>query len=202
MLSGMLHTIRMIPSISDLHRVRYASLSLSLCTQAGQFVQMYVTSTDRYGKVYAQLNSVARTCLQNRMNNEIMSQIPANVLTSSAVRAIDFTKMYLVRLESQWYRARVTDVQNDRLVTVFLLDVGRTVTALRSNLLHMDKILKALQSIPPQVSGRYCAVGSECLTFHDDGIDETDSRVYLYARRRHRSSCIISTNRCTARGSW
>lgn len=120
--------------------------------QAGQFVELYVTNMDAHGKVYAQLNSACRTFLLNLMTNEMMSQIPPNVRLSSAVRAIDFTKMYLVQLDSQWYRARVTNVQNERLVTVFLIDVGRTVMALRSNLLHMDKISKALQSIPPQVS--------------------------------------------------
>ncbi|XP_025155538.1 tudor domain-containing protein 7 isoform X2 [Harpegnathos saltator] len=117
---------------------------------AGQFVEMYVTNMDRHGKVYAQLNSVFKTCLLNLMSNENMSQVPVQVLKSSAVRAIDFTKMYFVQLDSQWYRARVTDVQNERLVTVFLVDLGRTVTALRANLLHMEKISKALQSIPPQ----------------------------------------------------
>ncbi|XP_014473418.1 PREDICTED: tudor domain-containing protein 7 isoform X2 [Dinoponera quadriceps] len=121
-------------------------------SNAGQFVELYVTNIDEHGKVYAQLNSVARTCLLNLMNNEMMAQIPRNVLMSSAVRAIDFTKMYFVQLDSQWYRARVTDVQNESLITVFLVDLGRTVTALRANLLHMDKISKVLQSIPPQAT--------------------------------------------------
>lgn len=156
---------------------------------------------DKHGKVYTQLNSVSRTCLLNLLNNEFMSQIPANVLTSSAVRAIDFTKMYIVRLDLQWYRARVTDVQNDRLVTVFLIDVGRTVTALRANLLHMDKISKALQSIPPQVSetGKSSVPPSRnflCFTI-------INYATFLYTRnRQHRFSFTISINRCTARGSW
>ncbi|XP_032664575.1 tudor domain-containing protein 7-like [Odontomachus brunneus] len=119
---------------------------------AGQFVELYVTNMDVHGKVYAQLNFVSRTCLLNLMNDEIMTQIPLSVRLCSAVRAIDFTKMYLVQLDSQWYRARVTDVQNERLVKVFLIDVGRTVTALRKNLLHIDKISKVLQSILPQAT--------------------------------------------------
>lgn len=112
---------------------------------------MYITHIEEHGKVYAQLNSPAKTCLLNLLNVETMSQIPVNTLMSSLVRAIDFTKMYFVQLDSQWYRARVRDIRDEFEVTVFLVDVGRTVTAKRGNLLHMDKISKALQSIPPQV---------------------------------------------------
>lgn len=114
--------------------------------QTGQLFELYVTHMDEDGKIYAQLNTLAKTIL----NSENISQTFTNNLINT-VRAINFTKMYLVKWDSQWYRARVTDIPDEQEVLVFLIDVGRTVSISRGDLFHMDKLSKALQCIPPQV---------------------------------------------------
>lgn len=110
---------------------------------------MYVTHIDEYSKVYAQLNSFAKIVL----NGENMSQMSTNNVT--IVKAINFTKTYLVKWNSQWYRARVTDIPDEQKVTVFLIDVGRTILIPREHLFQMDGVSKALQCIPPQVQEKY-----------------------------------------------
>lgn len=116
--------------------------------QAGQLIELYVTHLDECGKVYAQLNSLAKTII----NNENMSKMSTN---SAMVGKILFTKTYLAQWNSQWYRARVTDIPNEREVTIFLIDVGRTILISRENLFHINRISKALQYIPPQVKGKH-----------------------------------------------
>lgn len=70
---------------------------------------------------------------------------------NTTVNAVNFTKTYLVEWNSQWYRARVTDIPAEQEVAVFLIDIGKTVLIPRENLFHMDKTSKAVQCIPPQV---------------------------------------------------
>ncbi|XP_071572100.1 tudor domain-containing protein 7 [Temnothorax nylanderi] len=111
---------------------------------AGQVTELSVVHIDECGKIYAQLNSLAKTVL----NSENMSQMFTN--KTMTVNAINFTKMYLVKWNSQWYRARVTDIPGEQEVTVFLIDIGRTILIPRETLFHMDRVSKALQHIPPQ----------------------------------------------------
>lgn len=106
---------------------------------------------NKNGDVYAQLNSLAQTCLLNLLNGETMSRVSITVMKNALVKKISFTEMYLVQLDSQWYRARVTNTHDDFTVNVFLIDVGKTVTTLSGNLLHLNKISKYLENIPPQV---------------------------------------------------
>jgi len=114
-------------------------------SQAGQLIELYVTHIDEFGKVYTQLNSLAKTVL----NDKNMLQVSIN--NAMVVKAINFTKTYLVKWNSQWYRARVTDIPDEQEVLVFLIDVGKTVLISREDLFYMDGISKALQCIPPQV---------------------------------------------------
>lgn len=110
----------------------------------GRLIELYVTHIDECGKVYAQLNSLAKTVL----NDANMSEMSMN--NTKMVKAINFTKTYLAQWNSQWYRARVTDIPNEQEVMVFLIDVGRTILISRENLFHMNRTSKALQYIPGQ----------------------------------------------------
>lgn len=119
------------------------NMAVALKTHEGQLLELHVTHIDESGKVYTQLNSLARTVL----NNENMLQMSAN---NSTVKAINFTKTYFAKWNSKWYRARVTDIPAEHEVMVFLIDVGKTVLIPREDLFHMDRVSKALQCIPPQ----------------------------------------------------
>ncbi|KMQ98076.1 tudor domain-containing protein 7 [Lasius niger] len=113
--------------------------------QIGQLIGLYITHIDEYGKVYAQLNSFMRSLV----SSEALSQILVNNTTTSLAReTINFTKMYLAKWDSQWYRARVKDMP-DNEVTVFLFDIGKTVTISKKDLFHMDET-NALHYIPSQ----------------------------------------------------
>lgn len=114
--------------------------------QTGQLIGLYITHIDEDGKVYAQLNSFMRSVV----NSEALSQIPvSNPTTSSARETINFTKTYLAKSDSQWYRARVKDMPNKTEVTVSLIDIGRTVTISITDLFHMNET-NALQHVPAQ----------------------------------------------------
>lgn len=113
--------------------------------QPGRLIELYVTHIDECGKVYAQLNSLAKTVL----NDENMSEMSLN--NTMIVKAIHFTRTYLAQWNSQWYRARVTDIPNEQEVMIFLIDIGRTILISREKLFHMNRTSKALQDIPPQV---------------------------------------------------
>ncbi|KAL6449346.1 hypothetical protein ACFW04_000747 [Cataglyphis niger] len=113
--------------------------------QTNQLIELYITHIDEYGKVYAQLNSFMR----NLVNSETLSEIlESNMTTSLARDPIQFTKVYFARLDSQWYRARVKDIPTDE-VTVFLFDIGKTITISRKDLFHTSES-NALNCIPPQ----------------------------------------------------
>lgn len=112
--------------------------------QAGQLVELNVTHIDESGKVYAQLNSLAKSIL----SGENISQICTNTVI---VKAINFTKTYLVKWNSQLYRARVTDMPDEQKVMVFLIDFGRTVLISREDIFYANSNSLALQYIPPQV---------------------------------------------------
>lgn len=119
--------------------------------QTNQLIELYITHIDEYGKVYAQLNSFMR----NLVNSETLSQIlESNMTTSLAKEPIQFTKVYFAKLNSQWYRARVKDIPKDE-VTVFLFDIGKTVTISRKALFHTSES-NALNCIPPQVKTNLC----------------------------------------------
>lgn len=118
--------------------------------QTGQLVELYITHIDDSGKIYAQLNTLAKTIL----NSENTLQTFTNNMKNT-VRAINFTKTYLVKWDSQWHRARVTDIPDEQEVMVFLIDVGRTVLISRRDIFHMDKLSNALQCIPPQVKEKF-----------------------------------------------
>lgn len=107
---------------------------------------MYVTHIDEYGKFYAQLNSLAKIVL----SSENISQT-STVNNVMIVKAINFTKTYLVKWNLQWFRAKVTDILDEQEITVLLIDVGRIISIPRENLFYMDRVSKALQYIPPQV---------------------------------------------------
>lgn len=131
-------------------RINFCNLIVfHLSSQAGKLIKLYVTHIDKHGMVYAQLDTLAR----NLLNDEIMAQAFANNMTNSS-KGLNFTKMYLVKWNSQLYRARVTDIPNDE-VTVFLIDVGKTVTTSRKNLFPIENFSKTLQCIPPQVKQKF-----------------------------------------------
>lgn len=113
--------------------------------QAGKLIELYVTHIDECGKFYANLNSLAKTVLSSE---NITQTSTSNMMV---VKAINFTKTYLVKWNLQWFRAKVTDILNEQEVTVLLIDVGRTILIPRENLFYMDRVSKALQHIPPQV---------------------------------------------------
>ncbi|EZA47760.1 tudor domain-containing protein 7A [Ooceraea biroi] len=114
--------------------------------QPGRLVEMYVTHIDENGKIYAQLNSAGRNCL--------MSHMPVDdSMCPSVTGQINFTKMYFVKCDSQLYRARAVQTVPDRnKVTVFLMDIGRTITISRQDLLQTDMASMGLQCIPPQAT--------------------------------------------------
>ncbi|XP_070158766.1 tudor domain-containing protein 7 [Polyergus mexicanus] len=116
--------------------------------QTNQLIELYIIHIDEYGKIYAQLNSFMRSLV----NSEALSQIFVNNMTTSlASEAIHFTKVYFAKWDSQWYRARVKDMPNEDEVTVFLFDIGKTVTMSRRDLFHTsEKVSNALHYIPPQ----------------------------------------------------
>lgn len=101
---------------------------------------------DESGKIYAQLNSFMRSLV----NSEALSQIFVNnSMRSLEKEIIYFTKVYFAKWDSQWYRARVKDMPDKDEVTVFLFDIGKTVTILRRDLFMNET--NALHYIPPQV---------------------------------------------------
>jgi len=112
--------------------------------QVGQLIELYVTHMDENGKVFAQLNCFGRDCLMSHMSVN-------NTMYSSVTDQISFTTMYLVKCDSQLYRARVIDIPDQNKVTIFLVDIGRTITIWKHDLLHIDAISMVLQCIPPQV---------------------------------------------------
>lgn len=117
--------------------------------QTNQLIELYITHIDEYGKVYAQLNSFMRSLV----NSEALSQIFVNNMTTSLAReAIHLTKVYFAKWDSQWYRARVKNMPNNKdEVTVFLFDIGKTVTISRRDLFYTsEKVSNALHCIPPQ----------------------------------------------------
>ncbi|XP_018318285.1 tudor domain-containing protein 7 isoform X2 [Mycetomoellerius zeteki] len=118
-------------------------LAVTFKMRVGQLIELNVTHIDEYGKVYTQLNSFYKNILCNKN----MFQFATN---NTTVNAVNFTKTYLVEWNSQWYRARVTDIPAEQEVAVFLIDIGKTVLIPRENLFHMDKTSKAVQCIPPQ----------------------------------------------------
>ncbi|XP_018370811.1 PREDICTED: tudor domain-containing protein 7 [Trachymyrmex cornetzi] len=118
-------------------------MAVTFKMRVGQLIELNVTHIDEYGKVYTQLNSFTK----NILSNENMFQFATN---NTTVNAINFTKTYLVEWNSQWYRARVTDIPAEQEVVVFLIDVGKIVLIPRANLFHIDRTSKALQYIPPQ----------------------------------------------------
>ncbi|XP_039306153.1 tudor domain-containing protein 7 isoform X3 [Solenopsis invicta] len=108
----------------------------------GQLTELYVTHVDEQGKVYAQINSFAKTVLNG-----------ANMSTNNATRVegITFTKTYLAKWNSQWYRARAIDIfEQQGEVALLLIDIGRTVRISRNNLFDIDKASQILQCIPQQ----------------------------------------------------
>ncbi|XP_011630819.1 tudor domain-containing protein 7 [Pogonomyrmex barbatus] len=117
-------------------------MAVAFKLHAGKLIELYVTHIDKHGKIYAQLNSFIRTVL----NSENISPLSTN----DTVKAINFTKTYLVKYGSQWYRAKVIDIPDDRKVLVFLIDIGQIILIPREYLFHMDSVSKALQYIPPQ----------------------------------------------------
>ncbi|XP_011061556.1 PREDICTED: tudor domain-containing protein 7-like isoform X1 [Acromyrmex echinatior] len=118
-------------------------MAVTFKMRVGQLIELNVTHIDEYGKVYTQLNSFTK----NILSNENMFQFATNNIK---VNAINFTKTYLAEWNSQWYRARVTDIPAEQEVMVFLIDVGKIVLIPRANLFHIDKTSKTLQCIPPQ----------------------------------------------------
>lgn len=89
--------------------------------------------------------------MRNLVNSEALSQILINnTLTSSEEETIHFTKVYFAKWDSQWYRARVKDIPDEDKVTVFLFDIGKTVTISRKDLFVNET--NALHYIPPQVN--------------------------------------------------
>ncbi|XP_036140516.1 tudor domain-containing protein 7 isoform X2 [Monomorium pharaonis] len=107
----------------------------------GQLTELYVTHIDEYGKIFAQLNSFTKI---------ILNSMQMSATNATLVKAIAFTKTYLVKWNSQWYRARVTDIPNEQKVAVFLIDVGRKILVSRDQLFQMDRVSNVLQCIPPQ----------------------------------------------------
>lgn len=137
-------TFNIIPIVVFL--IFYIYTLTILLLQIGQLIGLYITHIDEYGKVYAQLSSFMRSLV----SSEALSQILVNNTTTSLAReTINFTKMYLAKWDSQWYRARVKDMP-DNEVTVFLFDIGKTVTISKKDLFHMDET-NALHYIPSQV---------------------------------------------------
>lgn len=117
-----------------------------LSLQTGQLIELYITHIDESGKIYAQLNSFMRSLV----NSEALSLILVNNTTRSLEKeTISFTKVYFAKWDSQWYRARVKDMPNKDEVTVFLFDIGKTVTISRKDLFMNET--NALHYIPPQV---------------------------------------------------
>lgn len=114
--------------------------------QTGQLIELYITHIDESGKIYAQLNSFMRSLV----NNEALSQILVNNTTSLERETIHFTKVYFAKWDSQWYRARVKDMPDKDKVTVFLFDIGKTVTISKRDLFTNET--NALHYIPPQVN--------------------------------------------------
>lgn len=85
------------------------------------------------------------------MSSETLSQILASNTTISLAREmITFTKTYFAKWDSQWYRARVTNISDSNKVTVSLLDVGKIITISKKDLFYMEEA-NALHYIPPQV---------------------------------------------------
>ncbi|XP_039303935.1 tudor domain-containing protein 7 isoform X2 [Solenopsis invicta] len=118
------------------------NFNVAIKMRPGQLIELYATHIDEQGKVYAQLNLVAKTIL----NSENISTNNATV-----VEGITFTKTYLAKWNSQWYRARAIDIfEQQGEVALFLIDVGRTVRISRNNLFNMDKASQILQYIPQQ----------------------------------------------------
>ncbi|KAH0955716.1 hypothetical protein HN011_002636 [Eciton burchellii] len=111
----------------------------------GQLIELYVTHIDKNGKVFAQLNCFGRDLLMSHMSVN-------NTIYSSVTDQISFTTMYLVKYDSQLYRARVIDIPDQKKVTTFLVDIGRTITIWKYDLLHINAISMVLQCIPPQAT--------------------------------------------------
>lgn len=145
-------------SFTVLFLVFYIYTLTILTLQTNQLIELHITHIDEYGKIYAQLNSFMRSLV----NSEALSQIFVNNMTTSLAReTIHFTKVYFAKWDSQWYRARVKNITkpNEEEVTVFLFDIGKTVTISRRDLFYMsEKVSNALHCIPPQVKTNFCRV--------------------------------------------
>ncbi|XP_029161263.1 tudor domain-containing protein 7 [Nylanderia fulva] len=112
--------------------------------QVGQLIELYVTHIDEDGRVYAQLNSFVR----NLVSSEALLQILESNTTTSSAREITFTKTYFAKWDLQLYRARVTNITDNKII-VALLDVGKIVTISKNDLFSMDE-MSVLHYIPPQ----------------------------------------------------
>ncbi|XP_011268042.1 tudor domain-containing protein 7 [Camponotus floridanus] len=119
-------------------------ISIASKIQTGQLIELYITHIDESGKIYAQLNSF----MKSLVHNEALSQILLNNTTSLERETIHFTKVYFAKWDSQWYRARVKDMPDKDKVTVFLFDIGKTVTISKRDLFTNET--NALHYIPPQ----------------------------------------------------
>ncbi|XP_020295930.1 tudor domain-containing protein 7 isoform X2 [Pseudomyrmex gracilis] len=106
----------------------------------GKLIELYVTHLYEDGKIFAQLNTLAKILL-----DEAISQISKS---DAFVKTISFTKTYLVKWCQKWHRVRVIDIPNNDDVKIFFIDHGQVIITSKQCLLNRSS--KALERIPPQ----------------------------------------------------
>ena len=116
--------------------------------------------------IFVQLHSKGIKQLDNLMKELAKDCLNNNYFKRRSVLRFDPSKMYVTKNlnDGNWYRIQIVKIESDNQAQVLCIDVGTTLTVMRSNLVLLEDLSDILTLYPKQVMIE--TMIKLCLKFH------------------------------------
>ncbi|XP_017883232.1 tudor domain-containing protein 7B-like [Ceratina calcarata] len=116
----------------------------------GKIYEVIISYVDTNGDVYVEIKTKKMKFVYYLLNR-LIPKINENTREICPITTVQSSKIYLVWVHNNWYRAKILCFTYHNQLKVLLIDIGHTVLTVKSNLLNLEQLCEPLAKCPGQV---------------------------------------------------